>query len=125
MSIPTITTTVLNCTRGDSVAWDVAVTDQAGVAVNLTSAVSYFTIREQDALIQTTDADASLQVSSVSGITYMTPASGLMRISLTATQTRTLSVRAYLWDLQVKVSGTTQTPAKGLLLVTNEQTRTS
>ena len=125
MSIPTITTTVLSCTRGDSVAWDVTVTDQAGVAVNLTSAVTYFTIREQDATTQTTDVDAALQVSSVSGITYTTPASGIMRISLTATQTRTLAVRSYLWDLQVKVSGTTQTPAKGLLLVTNEQTRTS
>jgi hypothetical protein len=115
----------LNCTRGDTAAWDVAVTDQAGVAVNLTGAVTYFTVRDQDALTQTADSDAALQVYSAAGISYTTPASGLMRITLSATQTRTLAVRAYLWDLQVKVGGSTQTPAKGLLLVTNEQTRTS
>ena len=125
MSIPTITTTVLNCTRGDTAAWDVAVTDQAGAVVNLTGATSYFTIRDEAALAQTADADAALQVSSAAGITYTTAASGLMRITLSKTQTRTLAVRSYVWDLQITdASANVFTPAKGLLLVMNEQTRT-
>lgn len=124
MSVPTLTTTVLECTRSDTAMWDVVVTDYAGAAANITGATSYFTIRKTSAANQTADSDAILQVSSSSGITYTAPATGRMRITLTAAQTRLLSVRSYLWDLQIK-STNTFTAAKGVLLVTNEQTRTT
>jgi len=124
MSVPTITTTVLACTRGDTASWDVAVTDHAGAVVNLTGATAYFTIRDLEPVAQSDDTDSVLQVSNSSGIEYTTAASGLMRITLTAAQTRALSPRSYFHDLQVIDSGgSTYTPASGVLFVRNEQTR--
>lgn len=124
MSVPSIITTVLTCTRGDTASWDVAVVDQAGDAVNLTGATSYFTLRDSEPVTQTDDTDSVLQVSSASGIEYTTAASGLMRITLTPAQTRSLSPRSYFHELQViDGGGSTYTPASGILLVRNEQTR--
>lgn len=126
MSIPTITTSVLACTRGDTASWDFTVLDQAGAAVNLTGSSALFTIRDTDAVAQTTDADAVLQASTATEITYPTPVSGIGRITLSPAQTRTLSPRSYLFDIQIKDgSGNTYTAAKGVILVQNEQTRTT
>lgn len=124
MSVPTITTTLLDVVRGDTAQWDVVVVDNAGAVVDLTGATSHFTIRKSEAKAQTTDADAVVQVTNSAGITYTSPTTGAMRVSLTAAQTRLLSVRVYYWDLQIK-STNTYTAASGVLMVTNEQTRTT
>ena len=126
MSVPTITTTVLACTRGDTASWDFTVLDQAGAAVNLTGSSTLFTVRDTYAVAQTTDADAVLHASTATEITYPTPASGIGRLVLSPTQTRALSPRSYPFDLQIKDgSGNTYTVARGVLLVQNEQTRTT
>lgn len=39
MSVPTLTTTVLECTRSDTAMWDVVVTDYAGAAALIELAV--------------------------------------------------------------------------------------
>lgn len=127
MSVPTTTITTLACTRGDTASWDFAVVDQAGAAVNLTGSTALFTVRDGEAVAQTTDSDAIIQASTSSEITYTTAASGLGRIVLTPAQTRSLSpVKVYNFDLQIKDgSSNTYTAAQGYLFVGNEQTRTT
>jgi hypothetical protein len=124
MTIPSTVVTVIDCRRGDTAIWDVTVTKHDGTAANLTGCTGKFTLRATDATSETTDASAALQVTSGAGIEWTTAASGLARITLSATQTKTLSVRAYHFDLEITDSGGLRyTTAEGLILVRNEQTR--
>lgn len=86
--------------RGDSFAVNITIKDSAGDPVNLTGQTVFFTAKKW---VEDRDVDA---VISEAVVDLVSPADGIVTISLTPAQTSLFSPGVYWWDVQV-VNGDT------------------
>lgn len=118
-----VISTNFNVIQGDTYVESWALLDQSGVAVDLTGAKLYFTVKTAYA-----DADPGvLQLTSPSsGITIDSAAGGLATLTITSTQSGALTVGTYKYDVQLKDSaGTIKTLVSGTLTVDAQVTITT
>jgi hypothetical protein len=113
----------LEIIRGTTRRYQVTVTDEAGLPVNLTGASVYFTVRKTYST-SVDDADAVFQKSVGSGITISDAAGGVLLIVIDPTDTRSFPKIVLLYDLQViTAAGDIITPAIGELAILPDVTR--
>lgn len=88
--------------KGRDKAFSLTVKDQDGNPVNLTGSTIRFTVKE---FLTDTDANAKISKYSGEGISIDNGPLGMCTVSIIPTDTQTLAVKDYYWDLQVIVSG--------------------
>ena len=119
---------LLSMVRGDKQAFDIAVVDADGVAVDLTGITITFTVKRRRT---DTDAQAIISLSTASGIvTDYDPTLGTATITLDPEDTEDLSdhviARSLYWDVQIDdMAGDVRTPLSGRLAISADTTRTS
>ena len=107
----------LEALRGDTKVFNLTFKTAAGVAIDITGWSIWMTIKTAATDL---DASAALQVKVTS---HTSPTTGLSKITLTATQTNTLS-GAYFYDIQIKkVDGTVETVLLGKINFSDDITR--
>jgi hypothetical protein len=113
----------LEITRGDTRRYQVTVTDEAGLPVNLSGASIYFTVRKKLAS-SVDDADAVFQKAVGTGITISDAAGGVIALVIDPADTRNFPKVVLLYDLQViTAAGDTITPAMGEFAINADVTR--
>ncbi len=107
----------LDAARGDTINLRVPVVDQDGAPVDITGAAVRMTVKRN-----LSDADLSALITRTvgDGVTLTTPEAGIADVTITATQTATLTPAKYYWDVQVTLSGTVSTVAEGYLDVRSD-----
>src|SRR3990172_7530268 len=119
---------LLSMARGDKQAFEIAVVDADGVAVDLTGITITFTVKRRPT---DTDAQAIISLSTAAGIvTDYDPTLGTATITLDPEDTESLSdhiiARSLYWDVQIDdMAGDVRTPLSGRLAISADQTRTS
>lgn len=93
--------------RGDSRTITVNVTNSSGSAFDLTGCTVYFTVNATTS--PTDDTSASIQKSTSS---FSSPTSGVATITLTHTDTDSLTPGTYFYDVQLKDSSSNITSLK-------------
>jgi hypothetical protein len=113
----------LEIPRGDTRRFQVTVTDEAGLPVNLSGATIYFTVRKKFAS-SADDTDAVFQKSVGAGITITDAAAGVIALVIDPADSRSLPKIVLLYDLQViTAAGDTITPALGDVAINPDVTR--
>jgi hypothetical protein len=104
----------LTIKQGDDFSKVLTITDDDGVALDITGATLTFHLRAPGA---TTDA-----ITPAPTLTLTTPASGIATLALTDTQTAALTAgRTYTYEVElVDGTGLISTPVEGLALVTGD-----
>jgi len=91
----------LTVIRGTSKTYELCVVDEANEPVDLTGATVYFTVKrctsEETAVLQKTSAN-------IAEIEIVTPKGGIARIYLTPTDTKSLDIREYVFDVWVRLA---------------------
>jgi hypothetical protein len=105
--------------RGDSKTYTLSFTDGGGTAINITTWVIYYTVKEE---LNDTDAQAAIRKI----ITVHTdPTHGISDIVLENSDTQTLKAPQTYWhDIQVDIAGKINTIMFGQLNVIADVTRT-
>jgi hypothetical protein len=128
----TINTQALTVFRGDKKTWEGVVTDLDGVAVDITNALIYFTVRSvfpAGTIPDDTDSDVLLKKTVGSGITLSDPSNGVFEFTVAKADTNALeilsNVREYLYQIGIVGSGETEpnTLAAGKFLVSADVVR--
>lgn len=106
--------------RGDDQTIRFTVTDSTGAVVNITAGSFAFTVKES---IDDAIGSAMFQKTSPagSGIDLTNGASGIADVSIVPADTSTLA-GAYVWDLQMTLSGLVRTLAGGVFFVRKDVT---
>lgn len=104
-------TAAMTWIRGDAYSITDTIRTTAGVAVNITGFTFDFVVR------QTQLGTVLLALESGSGIAITTAASGILTISVTATQTESLAAGDYFYALRKTNSGSEATLTMGKLTV--------
>jgi hypothetical protein len=113
----------LEVVRGDTRRYQVTVTDDAGLPVDLSGASIYFTVRKKYSS-SSDDTDAVFQKSVGNGISISDASSGSIAIVIAPTDTRALPASLFLYDLQVNTgAGDVITAALGEFAVKADVTR--
>lgn len=98
----------------------ITISDSNGVGVDITGATVYFTVRDNNGLDATDDNDVILKVAITS---HTTPASGITKMLLTATNTDIVP-GDYYWELQVVFTdGAVQTTTASILTILPDLTK--
>lgn len=112
-------------TRGDTYVEDWTVTDNNGVALDITGGKLYFSVKTDYSVA---DGSATLALTSPStGITIVDAATGKARLLITAAQTSAMTAGlTYVYDVQFKdVNGVVTTLDKGKITVEPDVTQTT
>jgi hypothetical protein len=91
----TINTQALTVFRGDKKTWEGVVTDLDGVAVDITNALIYFTVRSvfpAGTIPDDTDSDVLLKKTVGSGITLSDPSNGVFEFTVAKADTNALEI---------------------------------
>ena len=106
--------TKLTVYRGEAKVWTFTATNN-GAALDLTGAAIYFAARlNYPAGTVTSDADASIALSTVSGIALTTPASGIFTVTLTKANTNSLTPAVYQYGIEAVLFGATDPVVLGV-----------
>ena len=92
---------MLEIIRGDTISLPITIKDSDGVAIDITGATVFFTIKSDETLADTS-ASVSKTVTS-----HPAPASGQTTVELDPTDTEDLTAGIYYWDIQIKYSDDT------------------
>lgn len=108
--------------RGDTWTETWTILDQNGVSVDITGATFKMTLKNN-----TSDADPGvLQLTSPSsGIVITDAATGVVTLTITATQTAALTPSTYEYDIQMNNTGTVKTLVRGKLTIVADVTITA
>lgn len=111
--------TRLEVPRGDNITWKgIAKSIKDGSLVNITGATFKFTIKEN-----LSDDSFVFQKTSSDGISISDAGNGEFLFSLVPSDTNSLVVKKYEYDIEMTLSGKIQTIALGGLEVVEEATR--
>ena len=115
-----MTAGIYNATIDQGATWSVTVTytDSNGVPINLTGYTAAMQVRQQ---YSSTDADLTL--TSPSGGIVITGATGVIVITMTATQTLSLAEGFYVYDVELTSGSFKDRMMQGQLTVAPEVTR--
>ncbi len=113
--------------RGDTRTYKFAFTDSAGAAVDITGWQLWFTLKSDPSVL---DAEADLQVSTTAGDqSGDDPVNGIMYLVVTSTDTESLALGRYHYDIQRVTPNTTppsvETILRGRLKVLEDVTRST
>lgn len=104
--------------RGDDWKLDVTLKDEDGLAIDLTGATVFFTVKENES-----DADTSAVITE-DVTSHTDPTNGETSIEVSDTETDDVDPGTYYYDIQVKTAaGNIQTVVKGTLTVLTDITR--
>lgn len=113
----------LEVIRGDTRRYEITVTDDAGLPVDLSGASVYFTVRKKYSS-GANDTDAVFQKEVGGGITITDGSAGVVALVIDPADTRALPASLFLYDLQVITgAGDTITAALGEFAVKADVTR--
>lgn len=84
--------------RGDTVTFNITVSDDAGNPIDLTGATAYFTLK-----VSTTDTDANAALQKIV-TTHTNPTAGETQIILAHTDTNGLTPGTYFYDFQITLA---------------------
>ena len=108
----------LRIVRGDTIPFNLTITDTDDLPVNITGFTLFFTVKEDIA-----DDDANAVVS-ISQTSHTDPANGLTSLVVPSATTELLSAGEYYWDLQIKYAdGSIQSSYPGVLTVVADVTQ--
>jgi hypothetical protein len=115
-----MTAGIYNATIDQGATWSVTVTykDSNGAPINLTGYTAAMQVRQQ---YSSTDADLTL--TSPSGGIVITPLTGVIVITMSATQTLSLSEGFYVYDVELTSGTFKDRMMQGQLTVAPEVTR--
>jgi hypothetical protein len=115
-----MTAGIYNATIDQGATWSVVVTykDSTGAAINLTGYTAAMQVRQQYS-----SADADLTLTSPSGGIVITGATGVVTITMTATQTAALEEGYYVYDVELTSGSYKDRLIQGQLTVAPEVTR--
>ena len=115
-----MTAGIYNATIDQGATWSVTVTytDSTGAPINLTGYTAAMQVRQQ---YSSTDADLTL--TSPSGGIVITGATGVIVITMTATQTASLEEGFYVYDVELTSGSFKDRMMQGQLTVAPEVTR--
>lgn len=86
--------------RGDTYSWTIIFNDADGVALNITGATVFFTVRSDHTMNDDDDNNALISKTIIS---HTTPASGITTLALTANDTD-ITPWSYVREIQIKFS---------------------
>jgi hypothetical protein len=115
-----MTAGIYNATIDQGATWSVTVTytDSNGTPINLTGYTAAMQVRQQYS-----SADADLTLTSPSGGIVITPLTGVIVITMTATQTAALEEGYYVYDVELTSGSYKDRLIQGQLTVAPEVTR--
>lgn len=115
-----MTAGIYNATIDQGATWSVVVTykDSTGAVINLTGYTAAMQVRQQYS-----SADADLTLTSPSGGIVITGATGVVTITMTATQTAALEEGFYVYDVELTSGSYKDRLIQGQLTVAPEVTR--
>jgi len=115
-----MTAGIYNATIDQGATWSVTVTytDSTGAPINLTGYTAAMQVRQQ---YNSTDADLTL--TSPNGGIVITPLTGVIVITMTATQTASLEEGFYVYDVELTSGTFKDRMMQGQLTVAPEVTR--
>lgn len=118
---PAEVTTIFSMMRGDDVTVTLVIVDQDGIAIDLTGAVCFFTVKEN-----ITDTDANAKIAK-DWDTHTDAVNGETSFALVPADTSSLAIGRYFFDIQAKLADTTiHTPVQGIFkLVADVTIRTT
>jgi hypothetical protein len=106
---PAEITTIFSMIRGDDISIVLTITDQDDAVIDLTDAVCFFTVKEK---IDDIDDDA---VIAIDWDTHIDAVNGETSFDLIPSDTSSLAISKYFFDIQVKLGDTTiHTPVRGI-----------
>jgi hypothetical protein len=115
-----MTAGIYNATIDQGATWSVTVTytDSNGAPINLTGYTAAMQVRQQY-----NSTDAELTLTSPSGGIVITPLTGIIVITMTATQTAALEEGFYVYDVELTLGTFKDRMMQGQLTVAPEVTR--
>jgi len=115
-----MTAGIYNATIDQGATWSVTVTytDSTGAPINLTGYTAAMQVRQQY-----NSTDAELTLTSPSGGIVITPLTGVIVITMTATQTALLEEGFYVYDVELTLGTFKDRMMQGQLTVAPEVTR--
>ena len=125
ITVTTTLPTLKDFVRGGTYTLNIPVTNSDGTAFNLTGSEVFFTVNSNsEPTVDGTDSTAQIATSTNS---FSVPSSGIATITLSPTQTNTLSEGKYFYDVKLKdSSGNMSVVKRGTLFaIDNLTTRTS
>lgn len=115
-----MTAGIYNATIDQGATWSVTVTytDSTGAPINLTGYTAAMQVRQQYS-----SADPDLTLTTANGGIAITPLTGVVVITMTATQTASLEEGYYVYDVELTSGSFVDRMMQGQLTVAPEVTR--